>query len=114
MHCPLSEMMAVPRPRTGAKELLPIQTQRFQIVLYEMKAERSGTMWSVAPVSATTSQSPSKNSSGAMAWCNADTSPGGKMISSGKWSTFDRDKGSDSRDTQEQDGSDVCVNLASS
>jgi len=89
-----------------SKELLPMQTRRFRIALYEMKAERSGTMWSVAPVSATTSRSPSTNASGEMAWCNADTSPGGRMISSGEGSVSDRDKGSDSRDTREQDGED--------
>ena len=71
-----------------------------------MKAERSGTMWSVAPVSATTSRSPSTNASGEMARCNADTSPGGRMISSGEGSISDRDEGSDSRDTREQDGED--------
>ena len=69
-----------------------------------MKAERSGTMWSVAPVSATTSHSPSTNASGGMARCNADTSPGGKMT--GKGSISDRDEGSDSRDTREQDCKD--------
>ena len=83
-----------------------MQTWRFRIALYEMKAKRSGTMWSVAPVSATTSQSPSTNASGEMARCNADTSPGGRMISSGEGSTSDRDNWSDSRDTREQDGKD--------
>ncbi len=71
-----------------------------------MKAERSGTMWSVALVSATTRQSPSTNTSGDLGQCNADTSPGGRIISSGEWSTSDRDKGSDSKDTREQDGKD--------
>ena len=71
-----------------------------------MKAERAGTMWSVAPVSDMTRQRPSTNASGEMARCNADTSPGGRIISSGEWSTSDRDKGSDSRDTREQDGED--------
>ena len=106
MRWPLREMIAVPRPRTGAKELLPMRTRRFQIAFYKMKAEQSGTMWSVAPVSATTSRRPSTNASGETARSNADTSPGGRIISSGKWPTADRDEGSDSSDTQEQDGKD--------
>jgi hypothetical protein len=60
----------------------------------------------VAPVSATTSRRPSTNASGEMAQCSANTSPGGRVISSGEWSTSDRDKGSDSRDTREQVGED--------
>ena len=51
---PFKEKTAVPQPRTGSNELLPMQTLRSCICLYEMKAEASGSIWLVAPVSATT------------------------------------------------------------
>ena len=53
---PLREIMAVPLPRTGAHDLSPMRTRMLETRWYEMKAERSGIMWSVAPVSATTSR----------------------------------------------------------
>ncbi len=50
---PLRGMMAEPEPKMGANELLPIQTHRPEHGRYEMKADLSGIIWSVAPVSAT-------------------------------------------------------------
>ncbi len=45
--------MAEPEPKMGAHELLPMRTRRPEHGRYEMKADVSGIMWSVAPVSAT-------------------------------------------------------------
>ena len=56
----------VPHPIAGANELFPIQTQTFETLWYEMKAEFSGNMCSVMPVSAMTRQS--GRAFGGMAW----------------------------------------------
>ncbi len=58
MRFPLRVMIAVPRPRTGMKALFPIRTWRLDTDLYEIKADLSGNMRSVAPVLATAKQCP--------------------------------------------------------
>jgi hypothetical protein len=45
--------MAKREPEMGANKLLPIRTRRPEHGRYEMKADLSGIIWSVAPVSAT-------------------------------------------------------------
>jgi hypothetical protein len=45
--------MAEPEPKMGANELLPIRTRHPKHGRYEMKADLSEIIWSVAPVSAT-------------------------------------------------------------
>ena len=46
-------MTAEPEPKMGANKVLPIRTRRRVTGLYEINAFLSGSMWSVAPVSAT-------------------------------------------------------------
>ncbi len=47
------EKTAVPQPRTGTNKLFAILTLRSVTFLYEIKTDASGSMWLVAPVSAT-------------------------------------------------------------
>jgi hypothetical protein len=47
------EMMAEPVPKIGANKLLPIWTHRPELGRYDINADLSGIIWSVALVSAT-------------------------------------------------------------
>jgi hypothetical protein len=50
---PFREMMAVPAPKIGANELLPILTRPPEHGWYDMNTDLSGIIRLVAPVSAT-------------------------------------------------------------
>ena len=54
MLYPFRRIVIVPRPNVGAYESFPMRIQILETLRYELKADLSGIMCSVAPVSAIT------------------------------------------------------------
>ena len=86
--------------------MFPIRTQRFRTDLYEMKADQSGSIWSVAPVSATKRR---RKSAGEMAQRREETKSGGSTMLSPVLIEIEGE--TDLVETQEHDGKKIETDL---